>query len=101
MLEAQHACKNHGNTSTRSHSTDKAAPHLDPKDLAGLDLVWDSVDDLENQAMDGILAPVRMLGTHLPQVLGTQVHHVVGGKHAQGAQLNQALWATMKAGRQV
>ena len=102
MLEAQQACKNHGNTSTQSQSTDKVAPDLAPKDLVVLDLVWDPVDDLEDQAMDGILALVRMLGAYLPQVLGTQVLQVVGANHVQ---LNQALvhqlWATMKAGLQV
>lgn len=101
MLEAQQACKNHGNTSTQSQSTDKVAPHLAPKDLAGLELVWDPVDGLEDQAMDGILVQ----GAHLPQVVGTQVHHVMGANHVQGAQLNQALvhqlWATVKAGLQV
>ena len=83
LLEAQQVGKNHGNTSTQSQSTDKVAPHLD--------LVQHPVDDLGDEAMDGILVLVQMLGAHLPQVLG--------------AQLNQALvhqlWATMKAVLQV
>ena len=96
LLEAEQACKNHGNTSTQSQSTDTVAPHLAPKDWAALDLVWDPVDDMED------LLLVWMLGAHLPQVLGTQV---LDANHVQGAQLNQALvhqlWATMKAGLQV
>ena len=94
VLEAQQVGKNHGNTSTQSQSTDKVAPHLD--------LVQQPVDVLGDPSMDERLALVHMLGAHLPQVVGTQVHQVLCARHAQ---LNQALvhqlWATMKAVLQV
>ena len=107
MLEASQADKNHESTSTQSQSTDRVAPHWDPKDLAGLDLVQDPVDGLADQAMDGIPTLVPALGAHLPQELGAQVHQVVGADlhQVEGAQLDQEqihqLWATLKAGLQV
>ena len=105
MLEASQADNNHESTSTQSQSTDRVAPHWDPTDLAGLDLVQDPLDDLADQAMDGIPALDPAVGAHLPQEL--QVHQVVGADlhQVEGAQLDQEqihqLWATLKAGLQV
>ena len=98
MLEAQQEDKNHGNTATQSQSTDKVAPHWDPEDL-----VQEPVEDLADQAMDGMEALVQVLIEHPPQAQGTQVYLVVGAdpNQVQVAELNQVQWASLKAGLQV
>ena len=93
--------KYHGNTATQSQSTDKVAPHWDPKDL-----VQEPVEDLADQAMDGMQAMILVLGSHPPQAQETQganLHRlqVAGLYQVEDAELNQVQWASLKAGLQV
>ena len=93
LLEALQARKNHGNTATQSQSTDKVAPHWDPKDL----VQQEPVEDLADQAMDGMQAMVLVRGSHSPQAQETQVYLVVGANlhQVQDAELNQVQWASL------